>query len=307
MSTAVETRAGDSARAYRLGVVLIFLGAVTASWAGLGVRLIESATPWQILVYRSIAAAGFLLLYIAWRSRGRVAASFRDAGGVAIVGALGLAAAFTGIIVAIDGASVANAMLLLAVAPFLAAVMGRLLLGEGVRVVTWLAIACAFAGVGIMVAEGVSVGHLWGNVAGLVAAFGMATYIVALRKGHLTDMLPLNAIGAFVGFLLALAVCAATGQGIALSLHDTLWSLALGVFQLGLALVLYTAGSRTVPAADISLVAMAEVVLAPLWVWLLLGETAGSYTIVGGMLLLAAIAGDAISGIRDRRRREGVR
>ncbi len=302
MSTGEDIRAGDAARAYRLGVVLVFLGAVTASWAGLGVRVIESATPWQILVYRSLAAAGFLLLYIAWRRRGRVAASFRSAGAASIVGALGLAAAFCGIIVAIDGASVANAMLLLAVAPFLAAVMGRVFLGETVRAVTWLAIVCAFAGVGIMVAEGVSVGHLWGNVAGLVAALGMATYIVALRKGHLTDMLPLNAIGAFIGFLLALAVCTATGVGISLSLHDTLWSLALGVFQLGLALVLYTAGSRTVPAADMSLVAMTEVVLAPIWVWLVFGETAGKFTIVGGILLLSAVAGDAISGIRARQR-----
>ena len=136
---------------------------------------------------------------------------------------------------------------------------------------------------------------------------GMATYIVALRKGHLTDMLPLNAIGAFIGFLLALAVCAMSGVGIALSLHDTLWSLALGVFQLGLALVLYTAGSRTLPAADISLVAMAEIVLAPLWVWLVFGETAGVLTLAGGALLMTAIAGDAISGIRARRLKEASR
>jgi drug/metabolite transporter (DMT)-like permease len=81
----------------------------------------------------------------------------------------------------------------------------------------------------------------------------------------------------------------------------------MGVFQLGLALILFTIGSRSVPAADMTLLAMTEVVLAPLWVWLVFGETAGVFTLVGGALLLAAVAGDAITGIRDRKTNEGSR
>ena len=74
----------------------------------------------------------------------------------------------------------------------------------------------------------------------------------------------------------------------------------MGVFQLGLALILITSGSRSVPAADLALFGMTEVVLGPFWVWLALGETAGLLTLVGGALLLAAIAGDALTGIRER-------
>jgi drug/metabolite transporter (DMT)-like permease len=70
---------------------------------------------------------------------------------------------------------------------------------------------------------------------------------------------------------------------------------------LGIALVLVTFGSRSVPAADVSLFGMIEGVLAPLWVWLFLGETAGVFTLAGGALLLCAIAGDALTGIRARR------
>lgn len=291
----------QSERDYRRGVILILLGSICASWLGLGIRMVESASAWQILFYRSLAVGVFLLAFMAVRHRGRLAGAFVHAGFASLVGGLGLAAAFSAIIVAIERATVANAVFLLAAAPFLAAVLGRVVLAERVRIATWLAIACAFVGITIMVAEGIAFGYLWGNVAGLVAAFGFATFIIALRRGRLTDMLPLSVIGALIGLVIATGVCLMNGDGLAVSTHDVLWSLAMGVFQLGLALILFTFGSRTVPAAEISLLGMTEVVLGPLWVWLVLGETAGLFTLLGGALLLAAIAGDALTGIRARR------
>lgn len=287
--------------AYRRGIVLVLAGSLCSSWIGLGVRMMESATAWQLLVYRSAAAIAFLLIVIAMRNRGRVAAAFRDGGPASLVGGLGLAAAFTGGIVAMHHASVANAMFLLAGAPFLAAILGRLILKERVRPATWVAIATAMTGVVMMVGEGISFGFFWGNLAGLCGALGLAVFVIALRWGHLTDMLPLNIFGGLFGLTLAGAICFATGDGIAVTAHDAAVAIAMGVFQLGLALVLITLGSRSVPAAELSLLTMAEVVLAPLWVYLVYGETAGTLTLVGGALLLAAIAGDALTGLRDRR------
>jgi len=288
------------AHSYRRGVILVLLGSVCSSWVGLGVRMVESATAWQILTYRSLGLSVFLLLYISLRNPGAVIATFRRAGLASLIGGLGLAAAFLAIIVAIERTPVANAMFLLALAPFLAAVLGRLILKERVRAATWVAILCAFTGVAIMVAEGISFGFLWGNVAGLVGALGVATFIVALRRGHLSDMLPLSVIGGTIGLAIAATVCTVTGVGLVISVHDLLWSLAMGVFQLGLALILFTTGSRSVPAADMSLLAMTEVVLAPFWVWLVFGETAGVFTLLGGALLLIAVIVDALTGIRDR-------
>jgi len=287
--------------AYRRGIFLVLTGSICSSWLGLGVRMMESATAWQLLVYRGVGAIAFLLIVIAARNRGRIAEAFRDAGPASLVGGLGLATAFTGGIVAMHQASVANAMFLLAGAPFLAAILGRLVLKERVRPATWLAIATAMAGVVMMVGEGISFGFFWGNVAGLCGALGLAVFIIALRWGHLTEMLPLNIFGGLFGLILAGTVCFAMGDGIAVSAHDAVVALAMGVFQLGLALVLITLGSRSVPAAELSLLTMAEVVLAPLWVYLVYGETAGRFTLLGGALLLAAIAGDALTGLRDRR------
>jgi drug/metabolite transporter (DMT)-like permease len=287
---------------YRRGIFLVLLGSLCSSWIGLGVRMMESATAWQLLVYRSIGLVVFLLVVISLRNRGRISQAFRDAGPASWVGGLGLAAAFSGGIVAMDYASVANAMFLLAGAPFLAAIMGMVVLKEPVRPATWIAIASAMAGIFIMVGAGVSFGSIWGNLAGLCGAVGLAVFITALRWGHMSDMLPLNVIAGLFGLALACAVCFLSGDGIAVSANDLFVALSMGAFQLGLALVFITLGSRSVPAAELSLLTMAEIVLAPLWVFLVFGETAGTLTLIGGGLVLCAIAGDALTGLRERRR-----
>ena len=72
--------------------------------------------------------------------------------------------------------------------------------------------------------------------------------------------------------------------------------MGMGVFQVGAGLILYTLGSRSLPAAELALLSLAEVLLGPLWVWLFLGEMVSSNTLIGGIVLLAAITGNALSG-----------
>lgn len=74
----------------------------------------------------------------------------------------------------------------------------------------------------------------------------------------------------------------------------------MGVFQVGAGLAIYTVGSKVVPAAELALLSMTEVLLGPFWVWLFLGETASVYTLIGGVILLLAIAGNALTGIRRK-------
>lgn len=74
----------------------------------------------------------------------------------------------------------------------------------------------------------------------------------------------------------------------------------MGVFQVGAGLAIYTIGSRVIPAAELALLSMTEVLLGPFWVWLFLGETASVYTLIGGVILLLAIAGNALTGIRRK-------
>lgn len=142
---------------------------------GLGVRMMDDASAWQILAFRSFGMMVFLMLVIALRHPGQLMDTFRRASGVMLVGGTSIAVAFCGIVVAIQLTTVANALFLLAAAPFLAALLARVVLGEHIRFATWVAIFVSLAGVGIMVAENLAFGHLWGNVAAGTAALGFAS------------------------------------------------------------------------------------------------------------------------------------
>ena len=298
MTTAVP--AIDGGVSYHRGVALVLLAGVCWSIAGLVVRLMEAASSWQILFYRSLSLALFLFLVLAIRSRGRPQRAFRRAGLPSLLGGFALVLAFCGSIFAIRNTTVANAMFLFASAPFMAAGLGLLILKEPVRRATWIAMTVGGLGVALMVAEGISLGHFLGNASAVLSALGFALFTVALRWQHKEDTLPAVCLGGFFTAAIAGFLCLAGGDGLAVSTHDLLLACLLGVGQLGLGLTLYTYGSRAVPAAELALLAMTEVVLGPVWVWLALGETAGTWTLVGGALLLAAIAGNALSGLRRK-------
>ena len=289
---------------YGRGVVLVVLGSFASSWMGLGVRMMDDATAWQILAFRSFGATAFLLFIVLIGNPRQLHGTFRRALRATLVGGIGIAVSFSAIIVAFQLTTVANALFVLASSPFLAAVLGRVVLGERVRPATWIAIVVSLAGVGIMVAENISGGYLWGNVAAGLSALGLAFFLVALRSEPGIDMLPVAAFGGFLGFIAALVMClAVTGVGLAVTTHDMLLGLGLGVFQLGLALFFVTTGAKYVPAAEVALINLLEVVLGPLWVWLAFSETAGPLTLVGGALVLGAVVGDTVSGERARRRK----
>jgi drug/metabolite transporter (DMT)-like permease len=285
---------------YRYGVFLVLFSGLCWSSIGLGVRFIEVANVWQILFYRSLALTPFLFLIIAARHKGRPFPVIRKTGLAGLIGALALVCTFAGAIFAIQTTTVANAMFLLAAAPFLAALLGSLMLRERVRTATWWAMILALAGIITMVWEGISLGQMSGNIAALISALGFGVFTITLRWRKLDDMMPTVFLGGVLAIIVSATICRLSGFSLALPAQDILISLSLGVFQVGTGMALYTMGSRVVPAADLALLSMTEVVLGPFWVWIFLGETASAYTLLGGAVLLVAIAGNALSGLRHK-------
>ena len=250
-------------RSYRWGVFLVLAAGTCWSLIGLGIRHIESATVWQILLYRSLALTPVLFIVITQRSSGRPFQSIRTTGVAGVIGGSALVAAFASGIYAIQMPSVAAAMFMFASAPFMTAVLGIAVLGEPVRKETWICMGVAAIGVTIMVAGELAIGYWAGISAALASAFGFSVFTITLRWKKTEDMMPT-------------------------------------VFQVGAGLVLYTLGSRLVPAGELALLSMSEVVLGPFWVWLFLSETVSLSILVGGGLLLGALAGNAISGLRRK-------
>lgn len=288
------------ADSHRYGILFVFLAGVLWSTVGLGIRLIDDAVVWQILLYRSISMSVFLYVFIRLRSGESPFVQIRRIGLPAGIAGLSLVAAYSGGIYAIQNTSVANAMLLFATAPFMAAVLGRLVLRESVRVATWISIAVAIGGIAIMVADKSGSVVLRGSLAALGSALGFAVFTVALRWGRTGEMLPSVFLSGLFAVFITLGICLFTGLPLVLGAQDGGIAMGMGVFQVGAGLILYTLGSRSLPAAELALLSLAEVLLGPVWVWLFLGETASLNTLMGGAVLLAAIAGNALSGKRRK-------
>jgi drug/metabolite transporter, DME family len=285
---------------YARGVVLVLVAGVLWSLMGLGIRMVPEAGTWQILFWRSLGMAPVLLAVVAWRSGGRPLARLRSAGLAGLAGGVALVFAFAGAIFAIQSTTVANAVFLFAAAPLITAVFAWPVLREPVRRGTWIAIAVALLGILLMVREGLVLGALAGNLAALASAAGFAVFTIALRRGRLEDMLPAAVLGGILSVAVAATVLTFRGEGVAIVPRDAVIAMGLGIFLLGCGMAAFTAGSRAIPAAELALLSMSEVMLAPVWVWLALGETAGSGTLAGGAILLSALVWNALSGMRHR-------
>ena len=298
MTTAVPT--DDLNRTRRRGLVLVFAAGMLWSTVGLGIRLIEEATVWQILLYRSFGLTALLYIVIRLRTGQDPFVLARRAGIAGVIAALSLVSAYTGAIYSLQTTSVANAMLLFAVSPFLAAVLGWIVLRERVRVATWLAVAVAIGGIAVMFADKSGAVSIPGSLAAFASAMGFAAFTVALRSGKSVEMMPSVFLSGVFAIIIMGGMCLILGLPLALTPQDSGIALGMGVFQVGAGLILFTLGSRSLPAAELALLSLAEVVLAPVWVWLFLGETVGPNTLLGGGILLLAIAGNALSGIRRK-------
>jgi len=282
------------------GRVLVLVAGAGMSLGGLFIRSIEAADEWQILFWRSIGLAAALLLLIAFRSKGKVVAAFRGAGRAAVIAGLCLAAGFICFIFSMTHTTVANTLFLLSAGPFIAAILARLLLGEAVRRATWIAMSAAALGVVVMVGDGVAAGDPFGDLTALGAATGFAGYAVALRGGRGADMMPATCLAGLVGILAAGLAIAAGGSGFAIAAPDLAICLVYGALAIAGSLAIYTIGSRHVPAAELMLLALTEVVLGPVWVWLAFAESPSLPTLAGGAILLLAITVQALSGMRRR-------
>ena len=285
---------------HKHGLLFVFAAGVLWSTVGLGIRMIEDAAVWQILLYRSISMSLFLYMVIRLRSGESPFLQIRRIGLPGVVAGLSLVAAYSGGIYAIQNTSVANAMLLFATAPFMAAVLGWLVLREPVRAATWIAIAVALGGILIMVSDKTGDVAVQGSLAALGSALGFAVFTVALRWGRSGEMLPSVFLSGLFAIVITFGICQFLELSVVLSLQDGGVAMGMGVFQVGAGLILYTLGSRSLPAAELTLLSLAEVLLGPLWVWLFLNETASINTLVGGAVLLIAIAGNAVSGKRRK-------
>jgi drug/metabolite transporter (DMT)-like permease len=277
------TVALDQSRRQRRGQIYVALAAIAWSTAGVLQRQLTLNTATQV-AGRAVFAGVALLAYVAVVERGRVAQAFRSVGLAGVAVALCVAIASGSFIAALNHTSVARVLFLLALAPVLAAVLARVTLGEAITRRTVVAMALALAGVALMLGAP-GEGSVAGDGLAFLTAFAFAVMIVITRWRHDVSMAPATCLAQVI-LLVAFLPFATPG---AIGGDDVFWLAALGIGQIGLGFALLTVGARLIPAAQVGLITLLEVVLGPLWVWLALDERPTTLTLVGGGIVIAAI------------------
>ncbi len=268
---------------HQRGRLFVALAAVAWSTAGILQRELTVDIPTQ-MAGRALFAVLGLLAYVAIVERGDVVRAFRAIGRGGLLIALLLAVSSASFITSLNYASVANILFMQALAPVLAAVLG-MLLGESVGRRTWLAMAIAIAGVALMVGGPGRPGAL-GLGLSFLMTLSFAATLVLTRHLRNVSMAPATCLSQ----LLVLVCAAPFAQPSQIGGQDLGLLVSLGIGQIGLGFVLLTIGARLIPAAEVALITLLEVVLGPLWVWIFLGEGAGAATLAGGAVVLAAVA-----------------
>jgi drug/metabolite transporter (DMT)-like permease len=250
----------------RRGQIYVALAAVAWSTAGVLQRQLTLDAPTQVFGRAAFAGAA-LLGYVAIVERGEVLRGFKSVGGAGVAVALCVAIASGCFISALNHASVARVLFILAVSPVLAALLARATLGEPISRRTALAMVVALSGVAVMLgAPGEA--SLTGDGLAFAAALAFSVMIVITRWRHEVSMAPATCLSQVI--LVAVFLPFATPGEI--SGDDLAWLAALGIGQIGLGFVLLTVGARLIPAAQVGLITLLEVVLGPVWVWLALDE-----------------------------------
>ncbi len=268
------------------GRLAIAAAALAWSTAGVLQRGLHVSTATQIGGRAFFAALTLIVIAVAEARRTGIGLVpfARSIGRSGVAMAVCMAGANACFVTALNHASVASVLFIQALAPFVAVVLARILLGEVASRRTWIATAVAIAGVGVMVGSPGSISAFGGLMAtAMTLLFAMA--IVLTRRSHHVSMTPAVVLTQTLVVLGSLPF-ASPGD-----IHGgDLWRLVLlGVFQMGLAQLLFVVGARLIPASETALLTLLEVVAAPVWVWMVYREQPGAATLVGGAVVLAAV------------------
>lgn len=279
------------------GLLLTGGGALIISPDALLIKLI-GLPDGDILMWRGLLTAlGFVIIMLARHGAGTVAA-YRRCGWTGIGVALLFSFSTFGFVLGNQYTKGGNVLMILAGAPLIAALLSRLFLGERLPRRTWLAIALCLVGTSLIVLDDAGVGSWVGNAFALLAATGLAANFTLCRTRPGVDMSPMLTLSGLIVAMVA-GLFNLAGSGLTLPpVASALWLVLLCLFILPLGFTLIQRGPLYLPAAEVGLLMLLEVVVGTLWVWWLLGEQPAPVALVGGSLVLGTLL---VKGLYERR------
>ena len=293
---------------YFIAFILVFLAGLSWSFGAVVVRHMDEANSYvfQYLFYRGISIALILLIYLFITEGFNFYKNFFKIGISGVMGGIFLAIAFTGFIYSITITSAAVTLFMLAAMPFIAAIFGYFFLNEILRRSTLISMVIAFIGVCIMIINDSITGTVLGALLGFVSATGFALYTVTIRwKPETPKFTTVVLAGLFCTFFSFIFLGFSFEPFSTMPVKNSYLSLLHGLFVAS-GLILYSLGAKYLPAAELALLSLMEVVGGVLWVWLPIfgiNETPSFTVIIGGIIITFAVI---FHGYGSRRKREPV-
>jgi len=286
-------------------ILIVLLAGILWSFGALVVRYIEDARsiPWQYLFFRGVTILLILNIYLFFKEGKSFTDNYKKIDLSVVIGGLGFATAFMGFIWSITHTSAAVTLLMLAAMPFMTAILGYIFLKEKVSFTTLIAIILAAAGIIFMAFSSSQIGTLFGLLAGLLSALGFSVGSVSLRWNKRTPTFTTVSLAGLFCAIISFVMIAINDTNVFTTFRNSSLSALHGTLVCS-GLILYSIGSKNLPAADLTLLSLTEVLGGIFWVWLpILGinEIPTTNTIIGGFILTFAILFYSLNTKRNRR------
>ena len=274
-------------------IFVVLIAGLFWSFGPLVVRNIDNAQliPWQYLFFRGSVIFLILNIYLFLVEGQKFTNNYKKIGLSGLIGGISLGTANITFILSITSTSTAVTLLMLAAMPFIAAILAYVFLKEKISKTTLIAITIAAAGVIFMSFDSRETGTVFGLVTGLISSLGFAGFTVSLRWRKNTPKFTTVAIAGIFCAIVSILVLLFNDSTVLVSLKNTSLS-ALHGLLVCLGLILYSTKSKYLPAADLTLLSLTEVLGGILWVWLPLfgiNEVPSTNTLIGGAIITSSI------------------
>ena len=277
----------------KFAIPLVIVAGLIWSFGPLVVRNMDDpgTVPWQYLFVRGLVIFTLLNIYLFFEEGIYFYKNYLKIGMSGTIGGIGLGTAMITFIWSITNTTAAITLLCLAAMPFITALLGFLFLKEKISISVWIAIVFASIGVVIMAFDSASLGSINGLIFGLASALGFSIFSVSLRWRKETPKFTTVAVAGLFCTLFSFAIITQNDLNfLASSKNEGLFALHGTLVCLGL--ILYSIGSKIIPAAELTLLSLTEIIGGIFWVWIpILGinEIPSTNTIIGGFLIFMSI------------------
>ena len=277
----------------KIAIPIVLLAGLLWSFGPLVVRYMDQPgeSPWQYIFARGLTIFIVLNLYLYFEEGKNFLKNYLKVGVSGLIGGCGLGIAMITFIYSITNTSAAVTLLCLAAMPFFTALLGFLFLNEKISLNVWIAIGIATIGIIIIALCNTEKSSLIGLIFGMTSSIGFSIFSVTLRWRKETPKFTTVAVAGLFCVIVSLTFIAITkSQILSTSYNGAMFSLHGTIVCLGL--ILYSIGSKAIPAAELTLLSLTEVIGGIFWVWLPLfgiNEVPSANTIIGGFFLFMSI------------------